>query len=88
LLCRAPNMVADEIDVFPAKRGQMSQQLDRDAFSPTRDGDGVFEIPGIPENDRGDKELQTRGAMLLVLIGAITNFTAPANKERPRQAAT
>jgi hypothetical protein len=23
LLCRAPDIVADEIDVFPAKRGQM-----------------------------------------------------------------
>jgi len=42
LLCRPPDIVAGEIDVFPAKGGQMSQQVVGDMFSLTQDGDGAF----------------------------------------------
>jgi hypothetical protein len=36
--------------------------------------------------DRGDDQVQARSAVLLVLVGAVTNFAEPMNKDGTRQA--
>ena len=49
-------------------------------------GNSTFKIAGVPEDDRGDEEVQAGRAMLLVLVGAVADFTEPMNEDRPRQA--
>ena len=52
----------------------------------TEGGDGALEIPGVPENDRRDDKVQARSAMLLVLVGSVTDFTKPVNEDRSGKA--
>jgi hypothetical protein len=63
----------------------MSQQVVGDIFGLTRDGNGAFQIPGVPENDRGDEEVQTGGAILLVPTGAFRVRAASASLSVRRQ---
>ena len=44
---------------------------------------GSLEIDGIPERDGGDDEIQTAGAIPLVLIGAIPNFAETMEEYGP-----
>jgi len=49
-------------------------------------GDSTFKIAGVPEDDRGDEEVQTGRPMLLVFVCAVPDFTKPVNEDRPSQA--
>ena len=55
-------------------------------FDLAQGGDGALEIPGVPENDRGDDEVQSGGAMPLILVSSVADFTEPVNEDRPGQA--
>ena len=72
--------------MFPAKWRQMDQQVIGNILGPAQSGDGAFEIPCVPKDDRGDEKIQAGSAMLLVLVGAITNFSKPVNEDRAGQA--
>jgi len=64
----------------------MRQQVIGDIFRLAQGGDGTFEVSGVPQNDRGDDEVEAGSAVLLVLVGAITDFAEPMDKDGTRQA--
>jgi hypothetical protein len=57
-----------------------------DIFRLTQGRDRSFEVSGVPQDDRGDDEVQARSAVLLVLVGAVTDFAEPMNKDGTCQA--
>lgn len=81
-----PDIVIGETDMFPAKRGRTEQQMVRDIFSLAYCIDGAFQISCVPQDDRGAQEIQAGGAVLLVLVGVITDFTEPVHEDCPGQA--
>ena len=64
----------------------MRQQVIGDILRLAQGGDRSFEVSGVPQDDRGDDEVEARSAVLLVLVGAITDFAEPMNKDGARQA--
>ena len=81
-----PDIVAGQVDMLPAERGQMGQQMIGDILGLAQGGDGALEIPRVPQDDRGDEQIEAGGAVLLVLVGAIADFAEPMNEDRPGQA--
>lgn len=79
-------MVACQIDVLPAQRREVRQQMAGDIFRLSPDAGGTFEVSNVPQYDRGDDEVEARSAVLLVVMGPVTDFAEPMNKHRPRQA--
>ena len=73
-LLHAPDVVAGQVDVLPAKRREMGQQMVRRVFDLAENGDGAFQVSRVPKNDGRDEEVEARGAMLLVLISAVADF--------------
>ena len=55
--------------MLPAKRGEMGEQVVRHILDLAQSGDGPLEIPCVPEDDRGDDEVQAGSTVLLVLWG-------------------
>ncbi len=74
--------------MIPAERGEVSEQgvVHRSPL-PERIH-GTLEIDRIPERDGGDHEIQTAGAIPLVLIGAIPNFAEAMKEYGPRERVT
>ena len=64
----------------------MRQQVIGDIFRLAQGGDGAFEVSGVPQDDRGDDEVEAGSAVLLVLVGAVTDFAEPMNEDGTRQA--
>ena len=81
-----PDVVAGEVDVLPAERGQVEEELIGNLLDFTEGGDSTFKIAGVPQDDRGDEEVQTGRPMLLVLVCAVPDFTKPVDEDRPSQA--
>ena len=86
LLWGDPDIVTGQVDVLPAERREMRQQVIGDIFRLAQGGDGTFEVSCVPQNDRGDDEVQPGSAVLLVLVGAIADFAEPMDKDGTRQA--
>lgn len=67
-----PDVIAVERDVLPSERGDMGDEfVGNDFAAGTQFVDGASEIHGVPENDGGDREIEARGAVALVLEGAV-----------------
>src|SRR5215471_3820285 len=81
-----PDVVAGEVDVLPAERGQVEEELIGNLLDFTEGGDSTFKIAGVPQDDRGDEEVQTGRPILLVLVCAVPDFTKPVDEDRPSQA--
>ena len=64
----------------------MSEKVVEDVFDRAQGGDGAVQITGIPQDDRGDEEVQAGGAMLLIFVGAVANFPEPMDEDGARQA--
>jgi hypothetical protein len=64
----------------------MRQEMLGDIFRLMQNGDRSFEVAGVPQDDRGDDQVQARSAVLLILKGAVTDFAEPMNKDGTRQA--
>ena len=62
--------------MLPAERGQVDDELIGNLLDLTEGGNSTFKIAGVPEDDRGDEEVQAGRAMLLVLVCAVPDFTA------------
>jgi hypothetical protein len=62
-----PDVVARQVDVFPAQRREMRQEMLGDIFRLPQGCDRSFEVSGVPQDDRGDDEIQARSSVLLVL---------------------
>ncbi len=57
-----PDVVAIEADVFPSERGDVGEQRVGQGFAlGAKLGDGVAEIDGVPEDDGGNREVETGG---------------------------
>ena len=72
--------------MFPAERGEVSEELVRDILSLAQSGNGALEIPRVPQDDCGDQEVQARSAVSLVLVGAIADLAEAVDEDSPRQA--
>ena len=64
----------------------MSEKVVGDVFDLTQGGNGAVQITGIPQDDRGDEEVQAGRAMLLIFIGAVADFPEPMEEDGARQA--
>jgi hypothetical protein len=79
-----PVIVAREIDMFPAKRRQVSQITGCWFIALAAQViDGALQIHGIPQNDGRDEQIQTTGTMALVLIGAVPYLAQPVKEYGP-----
>ena len=77
-----PDIIAVEGDVLPAEGRDMSEKLVWDDFSArTQLIDGATEIDGIPEDDGGDREVETGGAVALVFEGVVADLAVPMEKQ-------
>jgi len=85
ILPRDPDVVAGEVDVLPAQRREMRQEMLGDIFRLTQGRDRSFEVSGVPQDDRGDDEVQAGSAVLLVLVSAVADFAEPMNEDGARQ---
>ena len=47
----------------------MSEKVVGNFFGLAQGGDGALQITGIPQDDRGDEEVQAGRAMLLIFVG-------------------
>jgi hypothetical protein len=72
--------------MFPAQWGEMGEEAVWNLFDLAQGGNGALEIPRVPKNDRCDDKGQSGGAMLLILVGSVADFTKPMNEDRPRKA--
>jgi len=72
--------------MLPTKRGDMGEQVVRHILDLAQGGNRALEIPCVPEDDRGDDEIQAGGAVLLVLVGSVADFAEPVDEHRPCQA--
>ncbi len=72
--------------MLPAERGEISEQLVRNILGLAQSGDGALEVPRVPQDDGGDEEVQARSAVLLVLVGAVTDLAKAMDENGPRQA--
>jgi hypothetical protein len=60
--------------VIPAERSDVSEQRVVDGTTLPECFHGSFEVHRIPERDGGDHQIQTAGAIPLILIGAIPDL--------------
>ncbi len=58
------DIVAGKVEVLPAERRQVSKQVMGDVFRVAGDGHGTFEVPGVPQDDRGNGESQPGSTVL------------------------
>ena len=86
LIGRDPDVIAGEIDVLPAKRGEMGEEVIGNVLDLAHGGDRAVQIAGIPQDNRRDEEVQTGSPMLLIFVSAGANFPEPMNEDSPRQA--
>ena len=82
----APDIIAGEIDVLPAERREMGEKVIGNVLGLAQGGDGAFEIPCVPQDDRGDEKVEAGGAVLLVFVGAVADFAEPMNEDGAGQA--
>jgi hypothetical protein len=62
-LSSGPDIIASQIDVLPADGGQVSQEIVRDVLSLAHGGNSLFQISRVPEDDRGDEEVERGGRL-------------------------
>jgi hypothetical protein len=61
----------------------MGEEAVWNLFDLAQGGDSVLKIPRVPKNDRGDDKVQSGGAMLLILVGSVADFTEPVRRSKP-----
>jgi hypothetical protein len=54
--------------VLPTERREVDEKAVGNIFDLAQGGDRAVQIAGIPQDDRGDEEVQAGGAMLLVFV--------------------
>ena len=80
-----PDIVAGQIDVLPTERRQVVKELVGNRLDGAQRSDGAVEVAGIPQNDCGDEEVQAGGSVLLILVGAVADFSEAMDENRTRQ---
>ena len=59
--------------MLPAERGEVSEKPVRNLLGLAQSGNSAIEVSRVPQDDRGDQEVQARSAVLLVLVGALAD---------------
>ena len=72
--------------MFPAERREVGQQVVRDILGLPQGSDRTLQVAGVPQDDRGDEQVEAGRPMLLVLIGAVTDFAGAMDEHGARQA--
>ena len=60
--CPRANIIACDIDVLPAERGQMGEEVMWDLLELAQRGNGALKVSSVPKDDCGDEEVQAGGA--------------------------
>ena len=76
-----PVVIAGKINVLPAEWRQTGQII-LCWMLPliAKVIDSALQVGGIPQNDGRDEQVQTTGAVALVLIGAVADFAQPVEE--------
>jgi hypothetical protein len=61
--------------VLPAERRKVGEQMVGDVLALPQSGDGALQVARIPQDDGGDEQIEAGGAVLLVLVGAVADFS-------------
>jgi hypothetical protein len=80
-----PIVVAGQADVVPPQRRDVAEQRIIHGTALPKGIYGPLEVHRIPERDGGDHQIQTAGAISLILIGAIPNLAQPMEEHRTRE---
>ena len=81
-----PHVIAGEVDVFLAEWRQVWQQAGvHYRAASVHCLDRPFEINGVPQDDCRRDQVESAGAVVLLLEAAITSLTKPIEEDRPRQ---
>lgn len=83
---RRPGVVARQRDVVPAQRREVSEQIviDRKAVHYER-VHRPLQITSVPQHDCGYHQVESRVAVLLVLVAAIAQLSESVEEYCPRQ---
>jgi hypothetical protein len=60
LFCSGPDVISGQIDVLPAERGEVSQQMVRDILNLAQGGDGAFQVTRVPQDNGGNEQIEDR----------------------------
>src|SRR4051812_8638974 len=85
-LLGAPDVVPGQVHMLPAERGEVGEEPVWNLLDLAQGGNGAIEISRVPQDDRGDQEVQAGSAVLLVLVGAVADLAEAMKEDRPRQA--
>ncbi len=78
-----PGVDACQIDVLPAQRGDVLEQMIRNlAMHFAQVGDGPFDIDRVPMHDRANDEVEAGGAEGLALEGSVADFGRARGRRR------
>src|SRR5215203_509274 len=78
----APEIVAGQVDVLPAERGDVSQQSVRNDLATAAQGvESPLEIDGVPEGDCGGNEREAARPMLLQRGGPVPEPAEPVKAD-------
>ena len=72
--------------MLPAERREVGEEPVRNLLDLPQCGHGAIEIARVPQDDRGDQEVQARSSVLLVLVGAVADLAEAMDEDRARQA--
>jgi hypothetical protein len=72
-------IVAREVDVIPAERGDGRDEGIVDLLVPAQSGDRAFEIDGVPEHDRSGDQIEAAGPVALIFKRSIPDLAEAVN---------
>ena len=75
--------LARQADMLPAEGRDVLEQgsIDRSGFP--KQSDGAFQVDRVPQRDRGDHQVETAGAILLILEGTVADLAEPVEEHSP-----
>jgi hypothetical protein len=80
-----PAIVAGEVDVIPAERGDGRDEGIVDLLVPAQSGDRAFEADGVPEHDGRGDQIEAAGPVALIFKRPITDLTEAVKEDRTRE---
>jgi hypothetical protein len=79
---RVPEIIAGEIDVLPAERGEVGEErFGHHLAAVAQRVERAVQVHAVPERDSGSDEGQPAGAVLLRLDGAIAQAAEPVEAD-------
>ena len=81
-----PEVIPAQIDVLPAQRGQELEELIAQirVLKENCPG-GALQVGGVPEDNSGNDEAESAGAVALLVKAPVPDFTEPVEEDRSRE---